>query len=184
MHELKVRLKDWRETYYAEIEPAASRAWENTLRIAAVFQIVCGEGKEISLEMVQRAWAIVQWSLTQHQMIFVDVFKPEPKLPAVSAAGPFAKPWPAKLKSPKQPRPIQDAQWVLDCLCTVSGGCGQALVADVATLAGLRGPRLETALAWLKVNQAVEIVGRGENAVMRIRPKAASSQLCAFPSFS
>ncbi|HFL2038803.1 TPA: DUF3987 domain-containing protein [Stenotrophomonas maltophilia] len=184
MHELKFRLKGWRQTYYAAIEPAAARAWENTLRIAAVFQVVCEGGNEIALEMAQRAWVIVQWSLTQHQMIFVDAIKPEPKLPAVRAAGPFAKPWPAKLKLPKQPRPIQDARWVLDCLHAVSGGRGEALLAEVATLAGLRGPRLETALAWLKVNQAVEIVGRGENAVMRIPPKAAISPLCAFPSFS
>jgi len=175
MVELKFRLKGWRETCYdAQIEPAVNRAWENTLRIAAVFQIVCGEGTEISLEMVRRTWAIVQWSLTQHQMIFVDVIKPEPQLPEARAVRPFAKHWPAKVKLPKQPRPIQDARWVLDCLYVVSGGRGEASIAEVATLAGLRGPRLETALAWLKVNQAVEIVGRGENAVMRIAAMVAN----------
>lgn len=35
-------------------------------------------------------------------------------------------------------------------------------------LAGLRGPRLETALAWLKLNGTVEIVGRGERAEIHI----------------
>lgn len=168
MHELKFRLKDWRETFYAEIDTAAARAWENTLRIAAVFQIVCEGGDEISLEMVRRAWTIVQWSLTQQQLIFVEAIKPEPKLPVARATGPFSKPWPAELKQPKQPRPIQDAQWVLECFGVVCGWRGQALVTEVVKLAGLRGPRLETALAWLKVNRAIEIVGRGENAVMRI----------------
>jgi hypothetical protein len=38
----------------------------------------------------------------------------------------------------------------------------------VVRLAGLRGPRLGTALAWLKLNGAIEILGRGEGAVMRI----------------
>lgn len=183
MHELKFRLKSWRKTYYVEIDAAAARAWENTLRIAAVFHVVCGDGKEISLEMVQRSWAIVQWSLVQYQMIFVESLEPEPKKSAAHPSGPFTKPWPAKLKAPKPPRPIQDAKWLLDCLYAISGGRGQALVSEVATLAGLRGPRLETALAWLKVNQAVEIVGRGESAVMRIPATVADPPLRAFPSF-
>jgi hypothetical protein len=168
MHELKFRLKNWRETYYAEIEPAAARAWENTLRIAAVFQVVCEDDGEISLEMVQRAWAVVQWSLTQQQMIFVEGLKPEPKLPVVRESSLFTKPWPAKLKAPKQPRPIQDAQWVLECLGVASDGRGQAPVEEVATLAGLRGPRFETAMAWLRINQVVEVVGNDEGAMMRI----------------
>lgn len=176
MAQLKFRLKGWRENCYdVKIEPAVNRAWENTLRIAAVFQVVCGEGTEISLEMVQRAWAIVQWSLTQHQMIFVEALKPEPKPLMVRADGPFIKPWPAKIKVPKPPklpRPIQDAKWLLECFGLVSGGRSQALLADVVKLAGLRGPRLETALAWLKLNQAIEIVGRGETAVIRIPAKA------------
>lgn len=182
MVELKFRLKGWRETCYGEqIEPAVNRAWENTLRIAAVFQIVCGEGAEISLEMVQRAWAIVQWSLTQHQMIFVEALKPEPNSLVARADGPFTKSWPAKIKvpkPPKPPRPIQDAQWLLECFAKVSGERGQALLADVIMLAELRGPRLNTALAWLKVNQAVEIVGKG--AVIRI-PSTASNGPYALP---
>ena len=186
MHELKFRLKNWRETYYAEIEPAAARAWENTLRTAAVFQIVCEGGGEISLEMVQRAWAIVQWSLTQQQMIFVEGVKPEPKLPMVRASGPLSQPWPAKIKvpkPPKPPRPIQDAQWLLKCFDEVRGWSGQALLAEVFLLSGLHGPRRETAVAWLKVNQAIEIVGRGETAVMRIPAMVANHSPQALPQF-
>jgi hypothetical protein len=165
---LKFRLKDWRATCYDEqIEPAVNRAWENTLRIAAVFQVVCEGAGEISLEMAQRAWTIVQWSLTQHQMIFVEALKPEPKPPMARTGAPFTKPWPATVKAPKQPRPMQDARCVLECLDMVSGGRRVALVAEVATLAGLRGPRLETALAWLKHSQIIEIVGKGEGAWMR-----------------
>lgn len=170
MAALKYRLKGWRETYYDEqIEPAVNRAWENTLRTAAVFQIVCGEGTEISLEMVQRTWAIVQWSLTQHQMIFVEVAQGESK--SSRKEGAFTKPWPPRIRLRKPlrtPRPIQDARWVLECFATVRGALSHALLADVIMLSGLRGPRLETALAWLKVNQVVEMVGKREGALMRI----------------
>ncbi len=170
MAELKYRLKGWRETYYDEqIEPAVNRAWENTLRIAAVFQVVCGEGAEISLGMVQRAWAIVQWSLTQHQMIFVEAAQWESKSSRKESA--LTKAWPARIrlhKPPKTPRPIQDARWVLECFATVRGTLAHALLADVIMLAGLRGARLETALAWLQVNQVVEMVGKRESAIMRI----------------
>ena len=166
---LKFRLKGWRETRYdPKIEPAVNRAWENTLRLAAVLQIVCTGEKEISLDMVRRAWRIVQWSLTQHQMIFVEANNSEPELPATRESEPFTRPWPAKLKVPKPPRPIQDAKWLLDCFGQARGWGQQALLADVVRLSGLRGPRLETALAWLKLNGAVEIVGRGEDAVMRV----------------
>jgi hypothetical protein len=170
MAELKFRLKGWRETCYDEqIEPAVNRAWENTLRLAAVFQVVCGEGTEISPELVQRAWAIVQWSLTQHQMIFVEAARREST--SSRKEGAFSKPWPTRIKIPKPPklpRPIQDARWVLECFATVRGTLGHALLIDVIRLAGLRGPRLETALAWLKVNQVVEIVGKRESSLMRI----------------
>lgn len=177
MHELKFRLKGWRETFYAEIEPAAARAWENTLRIAAVFQVVCEGGGEISLEMVRRAWTIVQWSLTQQQLIFVEAIKPEPKLPVARATGPFT----AKFKLPKQPRPIEDARWLLECFGVASGWRGMPLVSEVATLAGMRGPRLETALAWLQINQAIEIVGRGEDARMRHPTMASPNPQHALP---
>lgn len=180
MHELKFRLKDWREACYAEIDSAAARAWENTLRIAAVFQVVCEGTTEISLEMAQRAWVIVQWSLTQHQMIFVDATRTELKLSAERVSASFAKSWPAKIKVPKPPRPIQDAKWFLECFDQARGWGQQALLAEVVTLSGLRGPRLNTALAWLKVNQAVEIVGKGESAVIRI-PSIASNGPYALP---
>ncbi|WP_447584927.1 DUF3987 domain-containing protein [Pseudoxanthomonas mexicana] len=174
MHELKFRLKGWRDTCYADIDTAAGRAWENTLRIAAVFQVVCEGNREIRLHMVRRAWAIVEWSLTQHQMIFAGALKQESKPVAAVRSRSFANSWPASIKSaippkpPKLPRPIQDAQWLLKCLETVSHGQGQALLADVVVLSGLRGARLETALAWLKHHRAVEVVGRGDGAVMRV----------------
>lgn len=168
MHELKFRIKQWRGTYYSEIDPAAARAWENTLRLAAVFTVVCEGDRHISLEMAQRAWVIVQWSLTQHQMIFIEAMKSEPKSPAVRAAGTFAKPWPGKPKMPKLPRPIQDAQWVLECVIAASNGRRGALMTEVAALAGLRGARLQTAVAWLKLNQAMEIVRTTEGSLICI----------------
>ncbi|HEL3747831.1 TPA: hypothetical protein UMV35_000062 [Stenotrophomonas maltophilia] len=88
---------------------------------------------------------------------------------------------PADVADPKPPRPIQDAQWLLECFAKVRGTRGDALLADVIMLAGLRGPRLETALAWLKLDQAIEIVGRGGTAMMRIPVTAANSSFRAFP---
>ena len=73
------------------------------------------------------------------------------------------------------------ARWVLECLDTVRGGRGVAPVAEVATLAGLRGRRLETALAWLKLKQAIEIVGRGEDAWMRIPTILANDSVPVLP---
>lgn len=174
MHELKFRLKGWRVTCYADIDAAAGRAWENTLRIAAIFQVVCEGNREISLHMVQRAWVIVEWSLTQHQMIFADAlkaFKHASKALAVGQPRPLANPWSTSIKIPKPPklpRPIQDAKWLLKCLETASQGQGQAMLEDVVALSGLRGARLETALAWLKHHRAVAVVGRGDGAVMRV----------------
>lgn len=93
------------------------------------------------------------------------------KSPAVGQSRPLASPWSISIKiprPPKLPRPIQDAQWLLKCLETASQGQGQALLEDVVVLSGLRGARLETALAWLKHHRAVEVVGRGDGAVMRV----------------
>ena len=57
---------------YAEIQDAARRAWENTVRIAGIFHVVCGCQGKISVEMAERAWQIVRWSLGQFQLIFVE----------------------------------------------------------------------------------------------------------------
>lgn len=52
------------------LAPSWSRAWENTLRVAAVFHVVTNQGERVSLETVQAAWLVVHWSLSQHELVF------------------------------------------------------------------------------------------------------------------
>lgn len=67
MLELSYRIKQWVKPHYWDIREAAGRAWENTLRVAVVLHVFCiGEGK-VSRDYVERAWAIVEWSLSQRR---------------------------------------------------------------------------------------------------------------------
>lgn len=57
---------------YTDVRDAASRAGENTERLATIFHIVSGASGDVAREMVERAWGIVRWSLTQHRIAFVE----------------------------------------------------------------------------------------------------------------
>lgn len=159
----------WIDMYYSDIRPSAQRAWEQTLRLAALFHLVCVRQGKIGLEMVERAWRIVEWSLTQHRLIFVEALRPESKMPVA-----HARAWsrdavqPKPPKPLKPPRPIQDAQWFLQCFDRLRGHGTQALLSEVAVLANLRGKRLESILMWIKLENAAQVVGRGENAIIRV----------------
>lgn len=52
------------------LQPSWNRGWENTLRLSAVFKAVTCNDMQITLEMAQCAWAVVQWSLSQHSLVF------------------------------------------------------------------------------------------------------------------
>ena len=173
MRHLKYKLHQpgsgWIDTCYSDIRQSAQRAWEQTLRLAALFDLVCVRKGKIGLEMVERAWRIVEWSLTQHRLIFVEGLRPEPKMPVAHARVPS---WEAAQPKPpkplKAPRPIQDAQWFLECFDRLRGFGSQAPLHEVATLANLSGRRLESVRMWIKLENAAEIVGRGENVVVRV----------------
>lgn len=134
---------------------------ENTLRVAVVLHVFCiGEGK-VSRDYVERAWAIVEWSLSQHQLIFVE----SPRLalctgPAVHAA-PMRLLRASQPKPPKPRRPHQDAQWFLDCLGQLLRRQGAVTVREVNQLAALSGRRLATVLKWLELEGMVRLTPQG-----------------------
>lgn len=171
MRHLKFKLHQsgngWIDMCYSDIRPSAQRAWEQTLRLAALFHLVCVREGKIGLEMVERAWGIVEWSLTQHRLIFVEALGPESKMSVAHARAWSRDAVPKAPTPPKPPRPIQDAQWFLQCFDRLRGHEAQALLSEVAMLANLRGKRLESVLLWVKLENAAEIVGRGENAIIR-----------------
>lgn len=171
MHELKFRLKQWRHAEAGDIGEAVARAWENTLRLAAVFQVVCrGEG-EISLEMVERAWIIVEWSLSQHQQIFVEAITPQPKLDKHRLMGPPKIPH-------HQRRLEEDMQFVLNAIDVHVryNPNGEALLSEIMLLSGFHDARFMKTIRWLITGSYVEIRGTGDSATIR---QARPHSVCA-----
>jgi hypothetical protein len=171
MLELGHWMSGWLSIYYADIREAAGRAWENTLRVAVVLQVFCGEESKVSRDMAERAWAIVEWSLSQHRLIFA-----EPGFTTTMKSvqkKQFAIP-----KAIRKPRPLQDAQWVLDCFGRICAGqfAQQAMVSDVCVLAGLPRKRFVAALAWLKLEGLIETDRAGQRGAVR---STASSRITA-----
>lgn len=159
MSALSYRLDEWKPNEYPDIEEAALRAWENTLRIAVVLQVFCIGAGEVSVDMVQRAWAIVEWSLSQYRLVFVESI-PLPVRKARGAATTLApQPKQPKLsKTEKAPRPHQDAQWVLRCMDRLCKPfLRETTLSEVRLLAGLPEKRFMSALAWLKLERIVWI---------------------------
>lgn len=153
MHELQYRIKRWRTSECVDIDTATARAWENTLRLAAVFHVVCENTGAISLEMVQRAWHIVEWSLTQHRLILAEINPPKVDTKR------------SKMRHSsghvKAPRPHQSAQILKECIAEV---CRQrspewAPVSEVEELVDLTPVKLKKAWAWLKLQD--EVLFRG-----------------------
>ena len=167
MVELKYRIKQW-GSEYDDIEEARDRAWENTLRLGAVFHVMCGDQELITLEMVQRAWDIVEWSLSQHRKIFVQAI-----------ASPSAAPKSVLSLTPVQvaskARPAQDAQLLKEWIEKVTDRQGDDWVSvrEVEELSGLAGRRLATAWKRLEFEGMV---------VRRLRRGQACVQLLRYPS--
>ncbi len=169
MSQLSYKLKEWIHNEYRDIREAAGRAWENTLRIAVVLHVFCGRvDSDVPVDMVQRAWAIVEWSLSQYRLVFVEAIAPRPAKAVAAAGAAPMQPWqPPAPKTGKVPRPLQDAQWVLDCLDRIC--CPflrQTKLSEVRLLAGLPEKRFMTAVAWLKLEHIVAIHGTGQATVI------------------
>ena len=166
MLELGFRMKQWRDTEYLDIREAAGRAWEITLRVAVVLHVFClGEGK-VSRDYVERAWAIVEWSLSQHRLIFVESLgmnKPLAMTAPITAIRPIRITQP---KPPKLPRPLQDAQWLLTCLSRLWLPTKSVTVRELNLLAALPARRLVSALKWLALERMVRLTPHGQDTLI------------------
>lgn len=166
MHELSWRANGWRDTYYSDIREAAGRAWENTLRVAVVLHVFCiGEGN-VSREIVERAWAIVEWSLSQHRLIFNESLGLNLGAATSTQAAPIR---PIRITPPKPlklPRPLQDAQWLLTCLGGLWLPTKTVTVCELNLLAGLPARRLASALKWLELEGVVRLTPHDQDTLI------------------
>ena len=175
MLELNHLIKGWGDAFYPDIGEAVRRAWENTLRLGTVLHVFCVGKGEVSRDMLEKAWAIVQWSLYQHQLIFVDAMKQTSEKPRATASLFSSTPLVALPRSPrlpKPPRPMQDANWILECIHTLMRSTCRpyALMDDVITLSGLTGRRLAAAMSWLLLQRRVIRSARGDLVLLQPQP--------------
>lgn len=158
MLELGYRIKRWIEEWYSDIREAAGRAWENTLRIAVVLHVFCRQQGNVGLDLVECAWQIVQWSLSQHQLIFVDAIRELRAKPATRQLAPLQLAKPIKLaRIPRSPRPIKDAKFLLYCMQRLPYRVGGISVEELNKLASLPPKQLDCALEWLKLERMLVV---------------------------
>lgn len=162
--EIKFRMRGWLSTYYADIRESAGRAWENTLRLAVVLQVFCVGHGPVSQDMVARAWAIVEWSLSQHRLIFVEAIRPAVRQMTVKPATP-------KLPQAHQRRNA-DMQFMLEAIGARSpfSAAGRVRLNDVVLLTGFDSRRFMRALCWLVTDHLVVVEGADEFSTVRILP--------------
>lgn len=166
MHELRWRMKGWKDTCYADIREAAGRAWENTLRLAVDLHVFCSDASKVSRDYVECAWAIVEWSLSQHRLIFIE----SPRMPEIAAiTAPMTRARPIRATQPKAqklPRPLQDAKWFVLCLAKLLAPGKSVTVREVNQLAGLSDKRLQVVLAWIELEGMVRLGPMGSDTVI------------------
>lgn len=161
--ELGFRTKQWLDTEYLDIREAAGRAWEITLRVAVVLHVFCiGEGK-LSRDYLERAWAIVEWSLSQHRLIFIECLGLNLGTTMTAPTAPMCEVHPTPPKPQKLPRPLQDARWLLTCLSRLWLPTKAVTVHELNLLAALPARRMASALAWLKLEHMVLLTQHGKD---------------------
>jgi hypothetical protein len=111
--------------------------------------------------MVERAWEIVEWSLTQHRLILAEVNQPKAK--NVQAI-------PLKAARSKAPRPNQSAQSLKACIEEVCRHRNEQWVpiSDIEALTDLQPMKLGKAWAWLKFKNEILFCGTGARAMVSI----------------
>jgi hypothetical protein len=110
---------------------------------------------------VERAWTLVEWSLSQHQLIFIESPRLAHGTAMTAQAPPTRRVRAAQLKPPKMPRPHQDAQWLLNCLGRLWVPTKILTVYELNQLAALPQKRLVTALKWLELEGLVRLTPNG-----------------------
>lgn len=174
MMSLERQLIRWAETEYEDVDDAARRAWENTLRVAVVLQVFCDRPGPVTLDMVKRAWAIMEWSLSQYRWVFVDApakYSDKAIAKAEAAAKKHASDWTKRQSKPiKKPTTWQNADFILTCLDSASTHDRlhrTASMEDVFRLSDMPRKRFESALEWLKKTNEVEEFKDGHETVLR-----------------
>ena len=157
MLELQYCIGQWEHEYYLEIPEAVGRAWENTLRVATVLHVFCVGRGPVSRTMAELAWQIVEWSLSQHQLIFIDSLDDVASRQDARVRTP---PWVgtrAASRPPKRPRPMENANLVFNCLQRFlqSQGAIAAPRGLIQMVSGLNGREFEAALAWLAMEKRI-----------------------------
>jgi len=165
LREIAYWLKAQMNGQFHDIQDAAGRAAEITLRLASNFHVVChGEGL-ISREMIERAWAFAEWSLAQFRNVFVHALQPPPK--------------PLKLRQMKPPRlpHLQqrlnaDMGFMIECIsaCSAHAPQRQIHLSQVALLSGFPKARFLRTLGWLLAARLIEIDGEIESGMVRLSP--------------
>jgi len=150
---------------FHDIQDAAGRAAENTLRLASNFHVVCQGDGLISREMIERAWAFVEWSLGQFRNVFVHALQPPPRPVTLKRS---AQP---KLP-PHQQRLNADMQFVLEIITARRNEypMGKVPQAEVALLTGFPKIRFLKTLGWLVTGRLVEVEGGNDNGTIRLLP--------------
>ena len=155
MRMLKDHIKRWCPPHYKAIQESVDRAWENTLRLAAVFHVACEEHGQISEEMVDRAWTIVEWSLSQHYLVFVE---------AVRAARNHKTPPKDSARAPSKPTRADDARRVMEAVWDARRlrSSDDSFLDEVQRVADLPSLRFLRALDWLVRRKQIEVHGEGQ----------------------
>lgn len=96
------------------------------------------------MDIVERAWAIIEWSLSQHHLIFVESIKP------TSNQAPLAHLTQSKI--PAHQRKLNaDMQHALDAIGARAHyhAGGRVPVSEIEVLTGFARVRFNKALTWL-----------------------------------
>ncbi len=173
MLELEYCIGQWEHEYYLEIPEAVGRAWENTLRVATVLHVFCVGRGPVSRSIAELAWRIVEWSLSQHKLIFIDSLEGVAPRQDVRLHEPA---WmvPKTAPSPsKRPRPMENAILILECLRSLQRflPSHNALAAPrslIQMASGLNGREFEAAVAWLALEKRIACFMYCDNEYLRM----------------
>lgn len=154
MAELRAKLRQWSNGSYTEIREAAGRAWENTLRVAVVLHVFCRQVGHVSLDMVLRAWAIIEWSLSQHLLVFVESLR----RPVRASA---CQPTRLRQRSGTHAAVEADIQFMLDTISFRSAFYrdGKVPIRELRELCGLPPRRFTRTISWILANSLGYVEG-------------------------
>lgn len=165
MAELRTNLRQWSNGPYTEIREAAGRAWENTLRVAVVLHVFCRQIGHVSLDMVLRAWAIIEWSLSQHLLVFVESLRR-------SVIAPACQPTRFRQRSGTYAAVEADIQFMLDTISCRSAFYrdGKVPIRDLREFCGFPPRRFTRTISWILANSLGYVEGTKDQGLVCLIP--------------